>query len=171
MITPEQYQNFLNNVVAELEGEWVIIGGSLLAIINAESRVTSDIDLCSIDELSNEKRINLMKIAQQSGLSVEAINPAADFFLKQIPHWRQSLVLLQTGAKGCLYRPSLKLYIELKLSRSSSTDFTDCISFVRWHLKNNITFNYLELKSYLLDQAAKNVKVSEIIDVLDRKKA
>lgn len=169
MITPEQYQQFLTSIVSELDGDWVIIGGSLLAIINAESRVTSDIDLCSIDELTNDKRISLMKIAQASGLSVEAINPAADFFLKQIPHWKQSLVLLQAGSRGNLYRPSLKLYIELKLSRSSSTDLIDCISFLKWHLNNNINFNYLEFKSYLVDQAVKNPKINEIIDVLDRK--
>ena len=100
MITAEQYQNFLIKILDFLEGDWVVIGGSLLALIKADSRVTADIDLCSIDELTNEKRLSLMKLATEVGLNIEAINPAADFFLNQIPNWKSSIILYKSGIKG-----------------------------------------------------------------------
>lgn len=166
MITSEQYEKFLNSLVDDLEGNWVIIGGSLLAVIHAASRSTMDIDLCSIDELTNEKRISLMKLAEKAGLNIEAINPAADFFLKQIPHWRNSIVLLQSGKKGNLYRPSLELYIDLKMSRSTVTDVQDCISFLQWHIKNNIKFDRESLKRNLSEKAKINSKANEILKEL-----
>ncbi len=167
MISLDQYKLFLQNMITELEGDWVLIGGSLLAVINAESRLTSDIDLCSVDELSNEKRISLMKLAEQAGLSIEAINPAADYFLKQIPNWKNSLVVLQKGPKGNLYRPSLELYIRLKLGRGTHTDIKDCVSFINWHFKNKIDFNYDKIKKMLLDKAEYNAKINEILELLN----
>lgn len=166
MITQEQYKIFLESMIRELEGDWVLIGGSLLAVINAESRSTSDIDLCSIDELSNEKRISLMKLAEQAGLSIESINPAADYFLKQIPNWKNSLVILQSGLKGNLYRPSLELYISLKLARATDTDIKDCISFLKWHLKNNINFDQEKIKQTLSEKQESNPKINEILGLL-----
>lgn len=141
MIKPEQYKIFFNLVTEELEGDWVVIGGSMLALVNANARVTADIDMCCMDELTNEKRILLMNLAQQAGLSIESINPAADFFLKQIPHWKSALVLLKAGQKGNLYRPSLELYIDLKLRRYTAVDVEDCISFIQWNKRNNIEIN------------------------------
>lgn len=147
MISSEQYQKFLKNVVNNLEGDWVLIGGSLLYVLGASQRVTSDIDLCPIHELTNEKRLALMDLALKSGLSIESINPAADFFLNQIPNWKQSLVLVEQGEKGALFRPSLELYFQLKLSRATTTDIQDCISFLNWHIENNLSFD----KSKLID--------------------
>lgn len=167
MITSDQYNIFLNSIVSELEGNWVLIGGSLLAVLNAESRATSDIDLCSIDELNNEKRISLMKLAEKAGLSIESINPAADFFLKQIPNWKNSIVLFQSGQKGNLFRPSLELYISLKMKRGTDTDIQDCVSFLKWHLKNNISFDANHLKKALLESASENKKFLEILKNLN----
>jgi hypothetical protein len=100
MITSAQYKTFLDSIITELEGDWVIIGGSLLALVNADNRATADIDLCSVGDLDNDKRVGLMKLTEKAGLSIESINPAADFFLKQIPNWKNSIVILQHGAKG-----------------------------------------------------------------------
>lgn len=137
-------------------------------LLMRKSRATSDIDLCSIDELSNEKRVSLMKLAEQAGLSIEAINPAADYFLKQIPYWKNSLVILQEGKKGNLYRPSLELYIELKMSRSTDTDIKDCISFIKWHRTNNIQFDLEKLKNSLSMKLASNSKMDEILIALNK---
>lgn len=167
MITSEQYKHFLESMITELDGDWVIIGGSLLALISAESRLTADIDLCSVDELSNEKRISLMKLAEKAGLSIESINPAADFFLKQIPHWKNSIVLLQAGAKGNLFRPSLELYIDLKLKRATDTDIKDCISFVNWHLAKSISFDREKIKKTLSEKVLSNPKFNEILKALN----
>jgi hypothetical protein len=40
MIKPEQYTQFLNSVANDLDGDWLVIGGSLLAIIQSENRAT-----------------------------------------------------------------------------------------------------------------------------------
>ncbi len=141
MITSEQYQNFIGRVVDELDGDWLVIGGSLLAMINSEYRVTSDIDICPIGEMTNEKRLHLMDIADQLKLPIEAINPAADFFVRQIPNWKSSIVLMKKGKKGQLYRPDIELYYNLKLSRMSESDIEDCNLFLDWHLNQKVKFN------------------------------
>lgn len=106
MIQKSQYDLFLNNVINELDGDWVLIGGSLLIIAGASKRPTADIDLCPIGELNNEKRIALMEIAKKSQLPIEAINPSADFFLRQIPNWKSSLSILISGNKGSSFNNS-----------------------------------------------------------------
>jgi len=40
MITRNQYDEFLKNILEEIDSDWVIIGGSLLAIIHASDRST-----------------------------------------------------------------------------------------------------------------------------------
>ena len=119
MINSSQYQDLFKSITSELEGDWVVTGGTLLELINTDARVTSDIDLCSIDELTNQKRMALMKLVEMAGFSVESLNPSADYFLKQIPDWEKSIVLLQSGEKGNLFRPTLELYIHLKLQRAT----------------------------------------------------
>lgn len=149
MISPEQYELFLNNILKQIDCDWVIIGGSLLALLKATDRATTDIDICALSELTNERRLQLMKIAQDSGLSIEAINPAADFFLRQIPNWKESLVLFKNGLNGNLYRPSLALYIRLKLNRGSESDLADCVSFLKWHDQNSVEYDRNELLEIL----------------------
>ena len=100
MLTQAQYNLFLQQVLDSIEGDWVLVGGSLLALLQPNFRATADIDLCPIGELTNERRLNLMKIAEASGLDVEAVNPAADFFLRQIPNWQASIVPFIKGKKG-----------------------------------------------------------------------
>jgi hypothetical protein len=141
MIQNEQYQKFLKNVVDQLQGEWLIIGGSLLALIQASGRYTTDIDLCPLQDLTNDMRLNLMEIATQSGLSIDAINPAADFFVRQIPNWKSQIVMFMQGQKGRLFRPTLQLYFQLKLARLSESDLADCFSYYEWHVQSGIEFS------------------------------
>ena len=149
MISETQYQNFIKNVTESLEKDWVIVGGSLLALIKASTRATSDIDICPLNDMSNEDRLALMDLAIKSNLPIEAINPSADFFLRQIPCWKSSLVLLINGKKGKIYRPSLELYIQLKLNRASQIDIEDCISFIKWHKLENIAYDSEKIKEHL----------------------
>jgi hypothetical protein len=149
MITEQQYKLFLDNVVNQIDSDWVVLGGSLLRIIQASSRSTSDIDICSIDEMTNDNRLSLMSIAQASGLPIEAINPAADFFLRQIPNWKNSLVLLVQGKKGNIFRPSLELYIILKMNRGTDTDVSDCIEFIKWHKTNSLSIDEYSIREIL----------------------
>ena len=41
MITRNQYDEFLKNILEEIDSDWVIIGGSLLAIIQASKQATA----------------------------------------------------------------------------------------------------------------------------------
>lgn len=165
MITKSQYDIFLQNIIEDIEGDWVIIGGSLLVLIHASDRTTTDIDICPLNEMTNDMRLNLMTIASKSGLPIEAINPSADFFLRQIPNWKSSLVLFQTGKKGKLFRPSLELYLKLKLNRSSDTDIEDCIRFIEWHKNNSISIDQVALtallKTYSTEKTDKILKILE----------
>ena len=160
MISENQYELFLQNVLEQIDCDWVIIGGSLLALLKATNRSTTDIDICSLDELTNERRLHLMNIAQKSGLPIEAINPAADFFLRQISDWKKSLVLFKVGLKGSLYRPSLELYFKLKLKRCSESDIQDCISFLNWHRDNSLNYNKTNLLAIL--ESYDQVKVGQL---------
>ncbi len=164
MITRAQYDNFLKNILEEIESDWVIIGGSLLTIIQASERATTDIDICPLNEMTNEHRLLLMNLAIKSGLPIEAINPSADFFLRQIPNWKSSLVLFKSGKNGNIFRPSLELYLKLKLNRSSDTDITDCISFIKWHKKNALEINSEIIKKLLSSYA--NNKILRILEIL-----
>lgn len=139
MISQDQYKKFLEAVIDHIEGDWVLVGGALIAVLIPNARVTVDIDLCPVGELTNERRIQLMKLAQASDLSIEAINPSADFFLRQIPHWQSSLVPFLKGHAGTLFRPSLHLYIQMKCERATESDISDCLLFIDWHRSNNIS--------------------------------
>lgn len=158
MITRVQYDSFLKNILEEIDSDWVIIGGSLLTIIHASDRATSDIDICPLNEMTNEHRLLLMNLATKSGLPIEAINPSADFFLRQIPNWKTSLVLFKTGKKGNVFRPSLELYLKLKLNRCSDTDVDDCISFINWHKQNSLEINYESIKNILVSYSSEKTK-------------
>ncbi len=152
MIKLESYQKFVNSVADEISGDWLIIGGSLLAILGAHQRVTADIDICPIEKMNNDLQLELMNLAIKCGLSIEAINPAADFFVKKIPNWKSSIVLLKKGQKGAIYRPSLELYFKLKLARCSETDLEDCLSFLSWYKKNNLAFDKLLIEKLILEK-------------------
>jgi hypothetical protein len=169
MIQPEQYQQFLKSVANDLEGDWLVIGGSLLAIIQSASRSTVDIDLCPINEMTNELRLSLMNVAQKSGISVESINPAADFFLKQIPNWKNSIILHISGAKGHLYRPSFELYLKLKVERLTQTDFEDCLLYYQWNKKNNNLIDLKVIQSFL-DLKIKSEMNTEKLKLLENLK-
>lgn len=145
MISDHQYELFLKTITEELDGDWLLIGGSLLSLLKVSDRITSDIDLCPIDEMTNDKRLNLMEIAQKCGLGVEAINPSADFFLRSIPNWKNAIVLYLVGKKGKIFRPSLDLYFKLKLNRRSESDIEDCFKYLQWNFSQKINYNKTEI--------------------------
>lgn len=149
MITVEQYEKFLTQIVKELEANWLLIGGSLLYLLKTSERTTADIDLCPIDELTNEKRLNLMDIAQKCGLGIESINPAADYFLRKIPNWKNSITIYLTGEKGNIYRPSIELYFKLKMNRRTESDIDDCLNYLNWHKNQKISFSKDEILQIL----------------------
>ena len=104
-------------VCERLDGEWLLLGGALVALWLEPRRVTEDVDLIGLRGTADE-RYALMELATELGLPVEAVNSAADFFVRRIPDWRAELVELRRGAGATVYRPSVTLFLLLKLGPS-----------------------------------------------------
>lgn len=130
-----QIQELVHQAADRLEGEWVLLGGSLACLWLSSPRSTRDIDLVSIRG-SNQDRLSLMELAEELGLPIEAVNPAADFFLKRISDWRQQLELLLQGRRATIYRPNATLFLLLKLERLSESDLHDCL-FLLDHVRSH----------------------------------
>jgi len=109
----------------ELEGEWILIGGSLLLALGISNRVTIDIDLIPINEATNKDSLKLMNISTSLNMPPETINLSSEYFLKKIDGWEKELILLQQTGKCTLYRPTKKLFRQLKEARGTSTDLLD----------------------------------------------
>lgn len=110
----------------ELEGEWLLLGGAAAAAWFSVARTTEDIDLVGLAGTAAE-RLALMNLATASGIPVEAVNSAADFFVRRIDGWREELVPLIRGPRATIYRPSATLFLLLKLERLTATDLDDCL--------------------------------------------
>jgi hypothetical protein len=125
----ERIQALVGALADELEGDWVLIGGALAALWFASDRVTEDIDLVAVTD-APARRYALMDFALAHGLPLEAVNSAADFFLRRLPGWSDELELLHTGARGRIFRPTPTLFLLLKAGRMSEADLSDCLALV-----------------------------------------
>lgn len=117
---------FLELAGARLTGDWLLIGGAAAAAWFAVERTTEDVDLIGLGGTAAE-RLALMDLAATAGLPIEAVNSAADFFVRRIDGWRDELVVLVPGAHATIYRPSATLFLLLKIGRLSAVDLDDCL--------------------------------------------
>jgi hypothetical protein len=108
-----------------LEGRWLLIGGAAVAAWLIPDRTTEDIDLVGMAGTQDE-RFALMNLALDAALPVEAVNSAADFFVRRIADWQDHLVVLHQGPRATIYRPDSTLFLLLKLGRLSEVDLADC---------------------------------------------
>ena len=108
-----------------LDGEWLLVGGALVALWLEPGRVTQDIDLIGLRGVAQE-RYALVDFAVSQGLPAEAVNSAADYFVQKIDGWRGELELFRSGTRGRIFRPSPTLFLLLKLGRLSPRDLADC---------------------------------------------
>jgi hypothetical protein len=122
-------QALLQSAGDRLEGDWLLIGGAAAAAWFSPSRTTEDIDLISLAG-TQEARLALMQLAADSSIPIEAVNSAADFFVRRIDGWRDHLVELMRGSHAVIYRPSATLFLLLKLERLSETDLGDCLTMI-----------------------------------------
>lgn len=106
-------------------GEWLLVGGALVSIWLEPRRVTEDVDVVGLQGTPQE-RYQLMEIASDLGLPIEAVNSAADFFVRRIPGWRSEIEVLHQGERGTIYRPTATLFLLLKIERLSEQDLADC---------------------------------------------
>ncbi len=111
-----------------LDGDWLLIGGAAAAAWFRDDRVTEDVDLIGMAGTQSE-RFALMELASEAGLPVEAVNSAADFFVRKILDWREQLVPLLAG-RATIYRPNATLFLLLKVERLSESDLDDCTRLV-----------------------------------------
>jgi hypothetical protein len=112
-----------------LTGEWLLIGGAAAAAWFAPVRTTEDIDLIGLGGSPGE-RFALMELAASVAIPVEAVNSAADFFVRRIEGWREQLVPLHRGSSATIYRPTATLFLLLKLQRLTAVDLDDCLALV-----------------------------------------
>ncbi|MCX5746254.1 MAG: hypothetical protein NT062_27570 [Proteobacteria bacterium] len=118
----------LARAAAQLDGEWLVVGGSVAAIWFAATRTTEDVDMFGLAG-SNAERLALMAIAEDEGLPIEAISTTAEYFVRRIANWRDELVVLLQG-RATIYRPSATLFLLLKARRLSATDLEDCLALI-----------------------------------------
>jgi hypothetical protein len=107
-----------------LDGDWLLVGGAAAALWLDHRRTTEDVNLVPLDDTPHA-RYALLDLAAELGLPVEALNSAADFFVRSVPGWRDDLVLLRQGRRGRIFRPGATLFLRLKIWRLSETDLHD----------------------------------------------
>jgi hypothetical protein len=130
-------ERFLDLAVDRLDGDWVIIGGRVLPLVDIQHRVTLDIDVVGPEW--NQQTLELLQIAVAIGLAPEAVNQAAAFFLHRIPGWGHHLIPVRKGLRATFHRPDSTLYVLLKLARLTATDLQDCMQYLQWAGDRNET--------------------------------
>jgi len=120
---------FLTLASEQLEGEWLLIGGAAAAAWFSMARTTEDVDLIGLAGTPGE-RLALMNLAGHAGLPVEAVNSAADFFVRRIDGWRDEIVPLVRGPRATVYRPTATLFLLLKVERLTAIDLDDCTALL-----------------------------------------
>ncbi len=125
VLTVELLERFLEAAVNELSGEWLLVGGTLLPAVGLQVRSTVDIDLIGLSDKERVQNLELMDLADRLGLSIESINQAAAFFLKQTEYKKSDLLILRKGRRAVIYRPSFELYLKLKSERLTEADILD----------------------------------------------
>ncbi|MBA3460221.1 MAG: hypothetical protein H0T46_09700 [Deltaproteobacteria bacterium] len=113
----------------KLTGEWLLVGGAAAAAWFSPGRTTEDLDLVGLGGTQDE-RFALMQLASDAGLPVEAVNSAADFFIRKVAGWRDQLVELHRGPRAVIYRPTATLFLLLKIGRLSEIDLDDSLRLV-----------------------------------------
>lgn len=108
----------------------MLIGGGAAAMWLSATRTTEDLDLIGLAGTQDE-RFALMNLALEASLPVEAVNSAADFFVRRIADWRDHMVVLHPGPSATIYRPDATLFVLLKLQRLSEVDLADCEACLR----------------------------------------
>ncbi len=125
-------KKFLKLASEELEGQWLLVGGTLLPAVGIDIRPTMDIDLIGLGPKEKMQNLELMNLAEKLGLSVEVINQAAEFFVAKKKPSSSDMIKLITGSKATIYRPTVELFWSLKIHRLTETDSLDCQHYLQY---------------------------------------
>ncbi len=167
----DRIEAVLQSIADNLEGDWLLIGGALVALWLEPRRTTEDLDLIAVSG-SMEQRLGLMGFTETLDLPVEAVNSAADFFVHTISGWRSETELLLTGSRGRILRPTPTLFLLLKVRRLSEQDLNDCWALLSVVRAQGLTLDATRVTSALrvLPQAsdeALNTRREELLGFLD----
>lgn len=156
-------RKFIKLAAEQLEGEWLLVGGTVLPLLGANHRSTVDIDFVGLGRKERAQQLELMKIAEQLDLPVDIINSAAAFFVdrhlrdhKRQTHDKKHLVLLKAGKKANIYRPDTELYFSLKLGRFSDSDLSDCREWLQFFQNKISKAEYKKLARLVYSAASEN---------------
>lgn len=146
VISKELLDQFFELASEKLSGEWILLGGSVLPYLGRPIRATVDIDLATISLRGGEQQLELMEIAESLSLPIEAVNTAAEFFVRKIPWFKNNLVHMYSKGDFCVYRPNVNLFIQLKLPRLSESDLEDMLEFLKFagEIEEPIHASFLE---------------------------
>lgn len=135
-------------VADRLAGDWLLVGGGLVALWLTPRRMTEDVDLVGM-EGSGADRLSLLGLAIDVGLPVETLNSAADFFVHRISDWRGQVELFRQGASGRIFRPSATLFLLLKVHRLSEQDLSDCLDLLARVVADQLFIDVARVESSL----------------------
>lgn len=121
----ERIRAIVHEIGERLEGDWLLVGGGLVALWIEPGRMTEDLDIVGIAGCA-DPRLALLQFADDLGLPIETLNSAADFFVQRIDGWEREVELLHRGSVGRIFRPSATLFLLLKVGRLSAQDLSDC---------------------------------------------
>ncbi len=122
-------EEIVTAVADRLEGRWLLVGGAFVALSYEPDRLTEDVDLVGMEGTQAE-RYALLDLAFELGLPVEAVNSAADFFVRRIDGWADEVEVRRVGARSTVYKPTSTLFLLLKIARLSERDLRDCEAIV-----------------------------------------
>lgn len=144
----ETIRELVQATADELTGDWLLLGGSLVALWLDGRRTTEDVDLVGMTD-RGEQRFRLLEFFGQRGLPVETVNSAADYFVYRHSDWREQVELLLKGTASNIYRPSPTLFLLLKLGRLSEQDLEDCRILLHHCRREEITLDLDRLRQGL----------------------
>lgn len=159
-------ERFLRLAGDDLEGDFILIGGTVLIALGVEHRTTTDIDLIGKTKKEQAQTLRLMELSEKLGLAVESINQAGALFLTRIPKYEERLVLMHEGKTARIFRPDATLYLLLKLRRLSESDLSDCLQWLKWCEKQDEHPDKKAVKSAIQSE----IKKSESLEKAKRLK-
>ena len=123
-------RKFVELAGERLTGDWLVLGGVVVPLLGGRHRVTADIDVAGPDDAGMDQVIVLMEIAKELGLPAETINTACAVYLRDIPDWRDQIVVFHRGSTATIHTPTATLYVLTKLERLSESDLDDCVAML-----------------------------------------
>lgn len=148
VLARERIRELVDAAGEELDGDWVLVGGALATLWFLPDRATEDIDLISVLE-GPDWRYQLMDFALAHGVPLEAVNSAADFFLRRFPDWRDQLEILHAGAHARILRPTPTLFLLLKAGRMSEADLGDCLALLNLATRTGLSVDRVRVRDHL----------------------